>query len=144
VTTPARIVTAVSFAIAMSSCDFAAASGIADQAVEQFHDRYAAEQWAAIYDAADQQFRRTTNVSDWSDLMTAMRRKLGTFRSTSRRNVNFVSDTAGTTVMQTFDTTFEQGHATEQFGWAISGDHAVLLRYYINSPILVSPIPILR
>src|SRR6266568_4276729 len=116
-----RLIVATTLSMILASCNFAEASGAADQAVEQFHRQYAAEQWSAMYDASDAQFRGATSASDWTALMSAVRRKLGGFRSTSRGNVNVVSGTGGTTVTQSFDTTFDDGHATEQFRWAISG-----------------------
>ena len=130
-------VAAVSLLI-LSSCSFGEASGLADQAVERFHAQYAAEQWSAMYDGADPQFRGATRASDWTALMAAVRRKLGSFRSTSRTNVNVTASTGGTTVRQAFDTTFDEGHATEQFLWGIAGDHAVLLGYDISSPLLIT------
>ena len=91
-----------------------------------------------MYADADPQFRTTTSLTDWSTLIAAVRRKLGPYRSTSRTNVNVISGTSGTTVTQTWDTTFEQGHAAEQFRWNIVGGRAVLLAYSINSPILIT------
>ena len=133
-----RLVLAATLSLTLSSCNFAEASGLADRAVEQFHTQYAAEQWSAMYDAADPGFRRATSAADWSALMAAVRRKLGAFQSTSRGNVNVVSGTGGTTVAQSFDTTFTDGHATEQFRWVISDGRAVLLGYNISSPLLIT------
>jgi len=91
-----------------------------------------------MYLDADPQFRVAASPIDWGALMAAVRRKLGPFRSTSRTSVNVSSTTSGTTVTQVFDTTFDQGHASEQFRWNIVGGRALLLAYNINSPTLIT------
>lgn len=123
--------------LALSSCSFGEASGLADQAVERFHARYETEDWSTMYTEADTAFRGATSTADWSKLMAAVRRKLGHFRSASRGSVNVIAGTSGTSVTQSFDTTFEQGHATEQFRWSIVAGHAELVAYNISSPILI-------
>ena len=37
----------------------------------------------------------------------------------------------------TYESTFEQGKAYEQFVWRVSGDEAKLVSYNINSPDLI-------
>lgn len=125
-------------ALALSGCSFGEASGVADQAVEKFHAQFEGEDYAAMYADADAQFRGAAAAKDWTDLMMAVRRKLGHFRSANRGNVNVTQSTSGTFVAQSFDTTFDQGHATEQFRWRIADGHAFLLAYNINSPILIT------
>ena len=125
-------------AVALSGCSFGEASGAADQAVEKFHAQFEAEDYAAMYTGADPQFRGATAAKDWTDLMAAVRRKLGHFRSASRGNVNVTQSTGGTFVAQSFDTTYDEGHATEQFRWRVADGHAFLLGYNISSPILIT------
>lgn len=124
--------------LAIASCGIPEASGHADEAVQRFHAQFEADEWSAMYADADPQFRAATSLTEWTALMSAVKRKLGPLRSTSRTNVNVSSATSGTTVTQAFDTSFEHGRATEQFRWKIVGGRAVLLAYNINSPTLIT------
>ena len=106
----------------------------ADRAVQQFHDRFNAGEFAAIYADAAQEFRDTTEQGFWLDLLESVRQKAGGFESTSITSSRVETGTAGTTVTAVYETRFERLSANEHFFWRISGDSARLLGYHIDAP----------
>jgi len=133
----ARALIVAGLVASASSCGLAEASGAADVAADRFHMLYQDEKWGEIYAEASPRLRQVTTEADFAELMSAIRRKLGAYRSASRTSVNVNATTDGTTVSQVFDTEFAEGHATEELRWSIVSGRAVLLYYNINSPLLI-------
>ncbi len=120
-----------------SSCGFAEGKDVAEKAMDQFHQQFNGEQYSEIYAGADAQFKQSTTEAALTQLLQAVRRKIGTFKQARQTNFNIVSGTNGTSVTMVYASEFTQGNATEQFRYAIVGSKGVLVGYNINSPDLI-------
>jgi hypothetical protein len=120
-----------------ASCGFAEGKGVAEKAVDQFHQQFNDEQYGEIYAGADAQFKRATTPAALTQLLQAVRRKIGTFKQARQTNFNIVSGTNGTSVTMAYASEFTQGNATEEFRYAIVGSKGVLVAYNISSPDLI-------
>jgi hypothetical protein len=109
----------------------------ADDAVTQFHKQLDNEDYATIYNQADERFRSATKQDDFLALMAAIHKKLGRTESATRRGffVNFT--TSGTQIRLTYATRFGAGDAQEQFVWSKNGENVALVGYNINSNALI-------
>lgn len=120
-----------------SACALAEGKDVAEKAMDQFHQQFNGEQYGDIYAGADAQFKRATTEAALTQLLQAVRRKIGMFKQARQTNFNIVSGTNGTTVTMVYASEFTQGNATEQFLYAIVGSKAVLVGYNINGPDLI-------
>jgi len=109
---------------------------IANQAVAHFHEQLGAEQYVAIYDAADETLRRTTSGPDFVNLLRAVHQTLGAVQYAAPKRIVFQM-AQGTTRLD-YDTTFAWGTGREQFVWQIRDNQAVLHSYRINSKSLAN------
>ncbi len=77
-------------------------------------------------------------MNDFTELLSAVSRKLGTKKSSTNVNWNINYHTSGTFVTLTQNTEFERGDAEEQFVYRIEEDKALLAGYHINSHALIT------
>lgn len=123
----------------LCSCgSMAVDTNLAKQGVAQFHSQLDAEQYAALYAAADPELHKATVQDDFTKFLAAVHRKLGDVQQSNLRTWNTNWSTGqGTIVTLTYDTTFSTGSGTEQFLWHISDNRALLYGYHINSADLI-------
>ena len=105
----------------------------ATAAVERFHQRLDSEQYAAIYLDTDDTFRKATSEKEFTQLLSAIHRKLGPTQS--KQSAGWNVTTTSTSVV--YRTKFAEGEATEQFRWRMDNGKAWLLSYNINSNALI-------
>jgi hypothetical protein len=105
----------------------------ATAAVERFHQRLDSEQYAAIYLDTDDTFRKATSEKEFTQLLSAIHRKLGATQS--KQSAGWNVTTTSTSVV--YRTKFAEGEATEQFRWRMDNGKAWLLSYNINSNALI-------
>lgn len=124
----------------LASCGSAVKNvSIAKDAVTQFHSQLDAEQYSAVYAATDTGFRSASTEADFTKLLEAIHRKLGTVRESDLQNVNVAWHTGeGATVNLTYNTKFSSGSGIELFRWHISDNRAQLFAYRINSNDLIT------
>ena len=123
----------------LCSCkSLTADANLAEQGAAQFHSQLDAEQYAALYAAADSELHKATGQNDFVKFLTAVHRKLGNVKQSNLRAWNASWHTGqGTLVTLTYDTTFSAGSGSEQFVWRISDNRALLYGYHINSADLI-------
>ncbi len=121
-----------------SSCSLGKGKELGESAAVQFHNQFNAGQYKEIYNQADEGFRKAAKESDVIALLEAVRRKLGTVKQSNQNGWSVNSTPTGTTVTLQYNTEFTEGNATEQFVFVVSGDKAVLYKYNINSPLLIT------
>jgi hypothetical protein len=121
----------------LASCSTAEDQRIAVDAVSQFHDLYNRQSYAAIYTGADDAVHKAGSETDWLNLMSAIRRKLGSYRSSEDAGWGVSKALGGTKVVLNYRSQFAEGAATEQFIFRISSGKPYLVNYYINSPLLI-------
>ena len=105
----------------------------ATAAVERFHQRLDSEQYAAIYMDTNDTFRKATSEAEFTQLLSAIHRKLGATQS--KQSAGWNVKTTSTTVV--YRTKFAEGDATEQFRWRMDEGKAWLEYYNINSNALI-------
>jgi hypothetical protein len=110
---------------------------IAERAVEVFHSQLDSERYSEMYAQADEDFKKSSSQEDLEKLLRAVHQKLGKVQAANQIGylVNVGSETF---VTLTYDTTFVDGKATEQFVWRVRHDRAALYNYNINSADLVT------
>jgi uncharacterized protein DUF4019 len=123
--------------VSTSSCSLTKGKEIAEHGVVQFHNQFNAGQYHEIYVQADEDFRKATSEADTIALFEAVRRKLGTQKSSNQTNWHVKAGPLGTVVTLAYDVEFSKGKATEQFVFRMNGDKALLLNYNVNSPALI-------
>jgi hypothetical protein len=129
------------FLLALSlcvGCSFGKSFNVAGAAVRRYHDQYNAGLYREIYQQSDEAFKKGAGEQAMTELLSAVDRKLG--KVTGSKQVGFHANwnPEGTFVNLTYESTFEQGKAFEQFVWRVSGDEAKLVSYNINSPDLIT------
>jgi Protein of unknown function (DUF4019) len=102
-------------------------------AVPTFHAQYDRSDFEAIYKNARDEFREATSRDDFEKFMSAVRRKLGKVKSSSRQTWKVNVGTGGTRIVLTYNTEFELGKGVETFT-ILNGK---LLGYNVNSNTLI-------
>lgn len=121
----------------LTSCGLVEGKDAAEKVVAAVHQQFNDESYSDIYLSADADFRRSTTLAAVTELLQAVHRKLGAFKSGDQTSANVFASNSITTVTLVYDSTFAEGKATEQFKFSVSGGKAFLLAYNINSPILI-------
>ncbi|HEX8174570.1 MAG TPA: DUF4019 domain-containing protein [Pyrinomonadaceae bacterium] len=129
--------TLIPMIFATGACSLIKGRQLSESAIERFHNQFNSGQYVDIYNQTDEGFRKGSNESEMTALLSAVRRKLGTVKNTKQVRWNLNSTTNGTMVVLAYETEFTEGKATEQFIYHVSGDRALLYRYDIMSPLLV-------
>ncbi len=113
-------------------------AAMAKQAVVEFHSQLDNGQYAALYNSADPKFHAATTQADFTKILDAVHRKLGSVRESKLQNwqAGWYAG-RGTTITLDHATTFSGGSGTEQFVWHIDNCRALLYGYHINSADLV-------
>ncbi|MDB6077317.1 MAG: hypothetical protein JWO82_1064 [Akkermansiaceae bacterium] len=134
---------AVSLALPfLNSCqDTLKGVSIADTKVAAIRTSYNAEDYAAIYAAADPAFKAATSQEDFLKLFTTLHEKLGKFKSATQTSGNTNTLNGATTTVLEEDTEFELAKAKETYTFTITDGKATLFNYHIESSALVSKEP---
>ena len=117
------VVVACSF---LSSCGSTTKTReLAKRNVEQFHAQLNAEQYAAIYAACDEKFHQASSEADFTKLLDAVHKKLGSAQQSDLQNwrVAWLAG-QGATITLAYGTKFSEGSATETFVWHVKDDKA--------------------
>jgi|HubBroStandDraft_6_1064221.scaffolds.fasta_scaffold56480_1 hypothetical protein len=109
------------------------------QAVKQFHEQLASEQYVEIYDAADETLRDTTSKSDFVNLLQSVHERLGDVESLNPgwQGIAFHGGQR-MTISEYFDTKFAHGNGIEWFVWQAHDNRLTLGRYQIKSSVVTS------
>lgn len=120
-----------------TSCFFGRGLDAAIAATAQFHERYNATEFGAIYASADDTFRGASGRDEFIAYVSAVHRKLGKYIDSKVTFSNVFAGVGGVRVTLRFASRFEHDDATEVFVWRPSGDTALLAGYDISSRVLV-------
>lgn len=121
----------------LAACNPVAALDEAGQEIDRFHQQLDAGQTEAIWSNTDEELRKITPKSAFTDFLTQTREALGAFESSERQGFNINTFNGTTQVSVTMQTTYANAPATEHFvyiqrnsGWRMAG-------YQVNAPTLV-------
>jgi hypothetical protein len=140
ITKPLLLITTfiVVIAVLTASCSLTKGKEQAERAVEQFHQQFNAGQYREIYQQGDAKFKEAATEAEFVQLLEAIRRKLGTVGGATQTGWRVNTTTMGTVAMVGYEVQFSEGKGNEQFSFLISGEEAKLLRYDVNSPLLIT------
>ena len=133
-----RFVAVVLATLALAGCGLTRGKADAARGMDHFHELYNDSEFEKIYDTADPAFQHAMGRSEFLTFIGAVHRKLGTFISCENKGWKTFSGTGGTTVTLNYKSTFEKGTGDETFLFLVSGSHAALQDYHINSNTLVT------
>jgi opacity protein-like surface antigen len=133
-----RIAAATMTLFLLASCSMSADSRLAEDAVPQFHHALDAGDFDAIYEGSANDLKQAASQKDFLDLLEAVHRKLGLSQSSNRQGWNVNYNTAGTFVTLSFQTTYAEGKASEQFVYRLQDGKALLAGYHISSLALIT------
>jgi hypothetical protein len=120
------------------SCSMMKDSKAAEPAVEKFHNQFNAKEFSAIYNQAGDQMKVSATEKQLTDLLDAVYRKLGPYKSSKAVSWHVNAGPLTSMVTLVYDTEFSEGKGTEQFVISVSGDTTKLEGYHINSADLIT------
>jgi hypothetical protein len=115
-----------------------AAAHLSDDAVRQFHSQLDSEAYDDIVSNSDEAFQNSVNHDELTKFLSGVHSKLGSSRGFTRTNVFVNATTNGTFIKVTYQSTFDQGNATEAFTWKRVDGGLKLVRYDVNSNAFVT------
>jgi Protein of unknown function (DUF4019) len=124
-------------ALAFVGCALTDGVAVAEDSVIEFREQYAAGIFGEMYDAGSDDLRTTATRDDFMTTLASLRTKLGSMRESKRTGFNARVGSDGTFVVLEYLTEFENGTATEEFTWEISGGKARLLGYSVDAKALL-------
>jgi len=99
----------------------------AEAEVERFRELMTAGKLVEIYSESTDELRLATSEKEFTDLLSAVRRKLGQFKFAARTNWFINYNTAGSYILLLgFMTQYERGEAVESFPYRMDGENARL------------------
>ncbi|MCB1025638.1 MAG: DUF4019 domain-containing protein [Acidobacteria bacterium] len=124
--------------VSLSCSTFIEGNKLAGAAVENFHTQFNKKNFGAIYEGADDEFKKSVTEKEWTELLAAVHRKLGTVKESSSAGWKVNTTTAGTFANLNYEVEFSEGKGTEEFVFVIKDDKALLYNYRVNSPLLIT------
>jgi hypothetical protein len=109
----------------------------AERAVNEFHHKLDASDFAGIYAATHPDFKKVATEKDFTELLEAVHRKLGTVKGSEQRSWRLNQFNLDTNAQLVYKTSFSGGEAAEQFVYRVDEKSAALLSYNINSKALI-------
>jgi hypothetical protein len=110
----------------------------AQAAIDVFHGQLNRGDFDAIWNGADEAFRKAAGRDSYDKFLGAVYRKLGRALHTTTNSWSVNSFNLHTSMMLVQHTEFEHGSGTETFTFAVSGNGVTLLGYFIQSMELVT------
>jgi hypothetical protein len=111
---------------------------LAKKAVDEFHTRFNAKQFDAIFDAADPEWKTAMDRDTSAKFFARVQRKMGSCTTSTNDGYNYNVTTGGTFVSIHFETACANGKLGEQFRWRVDGQKVLLIAYNANSPLLLT------
>ena len=128
----------LALALTAVSCSFAKHKENAEKAVAKFHEQMNTEHYPEMYSQSDKLFQQAISEADAIALFGAVHSKLGTVKNATLQGWHVNTTTDGTFVTLQYAVEFSEGKGTEQFGFKVSANQALLVNYNVNSPLLIT------
>jgi hypothetical protein len=116
----------------LCACSSSADLKQAEQAIERFHQQLDAGQSADIYEAASDDLKKVALYDDFVTFLDAVHRRFGNTKSSSRKGWNVNDTSSGAFITLSYETTFAEGKASEQFVYRLSTTDALLAGYHVG------------
>ncbi len=124
--------------LGLSGCGMSGGTKLGKAAVDEFHSRYNLEQFDAIYDASDPDFKGALDRETSRKFFERVRRKLGLCSNSSNTSVFYNVTTGGTFVDLRYSRACASGELEEEFHFKVVGKKALLVHYNAISPLLLT------
>ena len=124
--------------LVLFGCGMSAGVALGKTAVDEFHTRYNAAQYEAIYDAADPEWRNAMDRETSRKFFERVHRKLGSCSKTTNTGYVYNTTTGGTFVNLHYTATCSSGTLEEDFRIKLEGQKGLLIGYTANSPLLLT------
>ena len=121
----------------ISGCSAGADVARVEGEIAGFRQLVIADKFHEIYSASANDLRNTTSEKDFTDLLSAVKRKLGPLQSSQQLNWQTMSVNGNSTIKIVFKSQYTGGDATEQFTYKFDGQSYLLAGYNINSNALI-------
>ena len=128
----------IALLFAATSCSFTKGKQLGESAVTRFHNHFNAGEFHEIYNDSDEAFQKWGTEAKLTEFLSAVRRKLGTVKDAHQTGWHVDATTEGTIVTLGYDVDFSEGKGTEQFAFLVKGEKALLYKYDVNSPLLIT------
>jgi hypothetical protein len=115
-----------------------AGAQLSDEAVRHFHSQLDSAAYGNILAESDDAFQNSAKADEITRFLTGVHNKLGKSHSFARTNIFVNASTGGTYIKVTYNSTFDQGPATEAFTWKKTAGRLKLVRYDINSNVFIT------
>ena len=136
---PRLIITFIFVVAALTvSCSLTKGKEQGEHAVEEFHRQFNSGQYQEMYQQSDDKFREAATQEEFVQLLEAVKRKLGSVGKITQSGWKVNATPSGTVVSLGYEVEFSDGKGVEQFSFLISGEQTKLLRYDVNSPLLIT------
>ena len=132
-----RFLAIVAAALALSACSIGKDIPAAEAAAVSFHQLLDAGKFADTWQNAAPDLRAAASKDQWLQLLDAVHRKLGKFRSTKTLGWNDNFNNGRHFILLNQEAQYERGVAQEQFVYRIDGGKAALAGYHVNSNALI-------
>jgi hypothetical protein len=133
-----RTIAALAAAGALAGCSVGHDLPAVHAAVGVFHQEFNAQDFAKIYSDSGPDFKNASSQGDFTQLLSAIHRKLGNYVSGNAGGWTDNVNTSGHFVTAGFSATFERGAAEESFVYRIDSGKALLAGYHISSNALIT------
>lgn len=121
-----------------AGCGVSSSRHHAEAAIDVFHSELNAGDFDAIWNGADDRFRKAATRENYDKFVGAVHRKLGRALRTSNQNWSMRNLNLETSIVLVQHTEFEYGAGTETFTFSVEGDAVRLIGYHIESNELVT------
>jgi len=116
-----------------------AGAGPSDDAVRRFHSQLDLRDYEELLLESDEGFQNSESHEELLKFFASVHSKLGVSQGSTRTNINVNVSTNGTLITVTYQSTFEQGNATETFTWRrTAGGDLRLFGYNVQSNVFLS------
>ena len=111
----------------------AAGARLSDDDVRHFHSQLDSGAYADIVSESDEAFQNSESHDGLMKFLAGVHSKLGPSHDFTRTNISVNATTNGTFIRVNYQSTFDQGNASEAFTWRRTGSNLKLVRYDVNS-----------
>ncbi|MGA6983748.1 MAG: hypothetical protein WBZ11_19495 [Candidatus Sulfotelmatobacter sp.] len=115
-----------------------AGARLSDDAVRQFHSQLDSQAYDDIVSDSDEAFQNSATHDELTKFLGGVHSKLGSSHGFTRTNLFVNATTNGTFIKVTYQSTFDQGNATEAFTWKKADGGLKLVRYDVNSNAFIT------
>lgn len=134
-----RVVITLTFAFAIGGIACGANQELSrcDEAVNEFHGLFSAQQYQVSYKMFDDPYKRKVSVADHESFFAMLWQRLGAVKDAKRTGWQIFSQPGGTRISVQYETVFANGDGHEQFLFFLTDSKVILENYDLQSPLLV-------